>query len=218
MKLHWILAGVLAAAGPAQAAGVGIRAGTTGIGADVGWNLAPAVDARVGYSALSWGHDVSTDGVRYDGKLKLSNLSGLLDFRPLGPIFRLTGGLVFNNNRYDLNGQPQNGTFTISGRTYSTSDIGSLGGSVKSGRSVAPYLGVGWGNVSGAGVNFYADLGIIFQGSPRASLNATCGPSLSASACAQLQSDIAAENARLEDKLRPFRYYPVLNVGLTIGF
>ena len=215
-KAAAVLAGVLFTTG-AQAAGVGVRAGTTGLGADIGWSLAPTLSARVGYSALDWNRDVDSGGVRYDGKLKLSNLSGLIDFSPLGP-FRLTGGVVLNNNRYDVNGQPSNGTFDIGGRTYNASDVGSLSGRVKSGRSLAPYLGIGYGNVAGAGVNFYADVGILFQGSPRADLNATCGASLSASGCAQLQSDVAAERARLEDRLKSFRYYPVINVGITVGF
>jgi hypothetical protein len=58
----------------------------------------------------------------------------------------------------------------------------------------------------------------MFQGRPRANLNASCGASLSAAACSQLQSDTAAEQQRLEDKLKRFQYYPVLNVGVTIGF
>jgi len=202
----------------ALAFGIGVRAGTTGIGGDVGWRIAPATSLRLGYSALDWDHDVSTSDVRYDGRLKLSNLSGLVDFHPIGPLFRLTGGLVYNGTRFDATGQPTGGTFTLGGRTYAASDIGSLSGTVKPGRSLAPYLGIGYGNVAGAGINFYADLGVIFQGRPRADLNAACGPALSASACAQLQGDVEAEEARLRDELRRFRYYPVLNLGLTIGF
>ena len=219
MKAFQVLcmAAALAGAGSVQAAGIGIRAGTTGIGGDVAWGIAPTLSARLGYSALRWSRDVSTDGVRYDGTLKLSNLSGLLDFSPLGP-FRLTGGLVYNDNRYDMRGEPDGATYRLGGRTYTTADIGSLSGTVSSGRSLAPYLGVGYGNVSGMGVNFYADAGILFQGSPRARLSASCGPSLGAAACSQLQSDVAAEQGRLEDRLKRFRYYPVLNVGVTIGF
>jgi hypothetical protein len=212
-----VLAFLLALSAGAHAAGVGIRAGTTGLGADFGWDLAPTLSARIGYSAANWAHDVDAGNVRYDGKLKLSNLSGLLDFAPAGP-FRLTGGLFYGHNRYDVNGQPTGGTFTLNGTSYSAADVGSLSGTVKPGRDLAPYFGIGYGNVAGAGVNFYADLGIVFQGKPQASLTATCGPSLNASACAQLQNDTAAEQARLEDKLRRFQYYPVLNVGVTIGF
>lgn len=191
----------LAAASSVHAFGIGARVGTTGVGADVGWRVAPTLSARLGYSALSWSKDVSTDLARYDGKLKLSNLSGMLDFSPLGP-FRLTGGLILNDNKYDLRAERSGG---------------SLEGTVKAGRSAAPYLGIGYGNVAGLGVNFYADFGLIFQGSPKATLNANCG-SLSAGPCTTLRNEAAAEQARLEDKLRNFKYYPVVNIGLTIGF
>jgi hypothetical protein len=219
MKMGNLIAvtAALAAAGSAHAAGVGVRAGTTGIGGDVGWHVAPTLDARVGYSALSWGHHLQETGVRYDSKLKLSNLSALLDWSPLGP-FRLTGGIVGNNNKYDLSGTPSGGTFTVNGTTYQASDVGNLGGRVKSGKSLVPYLGVGYGNVAGMGVNFYFDLGVMFQGSPKASLSANCGGSLSASQCAQLQSDVAAEGRNLQDSLKRFKYYPVANIGLSIGF
>ena len=35
----------LVAAGSVQAAGIGVRAGTTGVGADVAWDLAPTLSA-----------------------------------------------------------------------------------------------------------------------------------------------------------------------------
>ncbi len=185
----------------AHAFGIGVRAGTTGVGGDVAWKVAPTLSARIGYSGLSWNRDVDTDRVRYDGKLKLSNVNTFLDFSPLGP-FRLTGGFIFNRNRIDLRGDLAGGSVT---------------GEVKSGRSAAPYLGIGYGNVSGLGVNLYADLGIMFQGSPNATLNANCG-GLSAGQCASLQNEARAEEARLRDELKRFKYYPVLNVGITVGF
>lgn len=193
----------LAAAGSAQAAGVGVRVGTTGLGADIAWDLAPTLSARLGYSGGSLDHDTSTDTVHYDGKVKFSSVNTLLDFAPLGPFFRLSGGFMFSDSKYDVRGDTGSGS--------------SISGTVKPGKSAAPYLGIGYGRVSGAGVNFYADLGIIFQGSPRASLTASCG-SLSAGSCTALQNQVAAEQARLEDKLKDLKYYPVLNVGITVGF
>src|SRR5258706_3635063 len=72
---------IAAAAFSAQAAGVGARAGTTGIGGDVGFNLAPTLDGRVGYSYFSYKTHYNSD-VHYDAKLKLSNLNALLDWSP----------------------------------------------------------------------------------------------------------------------------------------
>jgi len=206
-----------AAVGSAQAAGIGVRAGTTGVGADLGWGIAPTLGGRVGLSAISLSTHVDSNDVRYDAKAKLLNLNGFLDWSPAGP-FRISAGLVANDNKVDVTGQPSAGnTFTLNGTTYNASDLGSLTGRVKSGRSVAPYLGVGYGNVWTKGVNFYLDLGIMFQGAPKADLNLSCNPSVSAQ-CAQAQGDVEAEERKLEDKLKKFKYFPVLNLGITIGF
>jgi hypothetical protein len=196
-----VMAGALAAAGAAQAAGIGVRAGTTGIGADVAWDLAPTLSARLGYSALKWNQDVDTSsGIEYDGKLKLSNVNTFVDFHPLGPVFRLTGGFIFHDNKYDVRAARFGGT---------------LSGTVEAGRSAAPYLGIGWGTVSGTGIGFYADIGVMFMGSPKATLRAVCSPS---AACTALQNEAVAEQRRLEDELKDFKHYPVLNLGLTVGF
>jgi len=208
----------IVAAGSAGAAGVGVRAGTTGVGGDIGWGIAPTLSARVGYSWLNnYSVDVNTSDVNYNGKLKLSNLSGLLDWSPLGP-FRITAGIVGANNKLDVTGVPTNGTFTINGATYQASDVGNLSGTVKPANRVAPYLGFGYGNVAGAGVNFYFDIGVMFQGSPKSTLTANCGPTLNAGQCTQLQTNVAAEQQMLDDKLSKYKYYPVASIGISIGF
>jgi hypothetical protein len=204
---------IATAAFSAQAAGVGVRAGTTGIGADVGMNLAPTLDGRIGYSYFSYKGHYNSD-VSYDAKLKLSNLNALLDWSPLPGGFRLTGGLIANQNKVDLN---STGTYQLNGATYNSSNA-SVSGTVKSGRSLAPYFGIGYGRVAGTGVNFYADLGIMFMGSPKVSLSASCGAPASPAQCAQLRNDLNAEQTRIEDDLKKYRYYPVANIGLTIGF
>src|SRR5688500_841386 len=132
-----ILVAVLAAAaGAAPAGGVGIRAGTTGVGADLGWDIAPTLGGRVGISAMSVNTDVETSSVNYDAKVKLANLNLFLDWSPLGP-FRITGGFIANDNKVDLTGRPTSGV--AAGTT--------LTGQVTPERSFAPYLGVGYGNV-----------------------------------------------------------------------
>ena len=154
------------AAGDVAAAGVGIRAGTTGIGGDVAWGLVPTLSARVGYSYLTFSTTVDSTDIKYDAKPKLSNGNLFLDWSPLGPFFRVTGGLILNTNKVDVTAQSNGGTYTIGGTTYSAAAIGSLTGTVKSGNSAAPYLGIGYGTVAGTGVNFYFDLGVMFQGTP----------------------------------------------------
>ncbi len=206
-----------AAAGSAQAVGVGARVGTTGIGGEIGISVAPTLLARIGYSYLNYDHTVDQTDVSYDGKLKISNASLLLDWSPLGP-FRITAGLMPNNNKLELNGRPSNGTYTLNGNTYNASDIGTLSGEMKTGNSVAPYIGIGYGNVATAGVNFYFDLGVMYMGTPKASLSAACGGGMSAGDCSQLRNDIAHEQQRLVDQVHGLKWYPVANIGVTIGF
>jgi hypothetical protein len=192
-----------AAAGSAQAAGAGLRIGTTGVGADFGWGIAPTLGGRIGVSTGSWNTDFDTSDVQYDAKLKLGNVNGFLDWSPLGP-FRITAGVIANNNKVDLVGRRDGFDGTVTG-------------TVKPGNSWAPYLGVGYGNVWTKGVNFYFDLGVMFQGSPKATLAVNCGPTTPVQ-CAQAQSQVAAEQQRVQDELKNFKYYPVANIGITIGF
>lgn len=212
------LVAALLVTGTASAAGVGIRAGTTGIGGDVAFELVPTLSARFGYSWLNFNTSVDSTDTNYDAKAKLSNGNLFLDWAPLGPFFRVTGGLVLNANKVDVTAQATGGTFTLGGTTYSAADVGTLTGTVKSGNSAAPYLGIGYGRVAGAGVNFYADLGVMFQGTPKASLAATCGPATPAALCSQIQASTALEAVDLQDSIKNFKYYPVASIGVTIGF
>ena len=208
MKRALVFVAVLAASftytGAAHAIGAGLKIGTTGIGGDVAMSVFPLVDARIGWAGGSLSRSYSTSGASYDGKMKLNNLNALLDFHPLGPTFRLTGGVILNDNKYDATGTPSNGL------------AGSYSASVK-GNSAAPYLGVGWGRVAGMGINWYADLGAMFMGSPKATITANCG-GLSAAQCTALQNQAAAEQSALQDKINSFKIYPVLSIGFTIGF
>lgn len=193
----------LAACGTAHAIGAGLKIGTTGIGGDVAMSVFPLVDARIGWAGGSLSRSYSTSGASYDGKMKLNNLNALLDFHPLGPTFRLTGGVILNDNKYDATGTPSNGL------------AGSYSASVK-GNSAAPYLGVGWGRVAGMGINWYADLGAMFMGSPKATITANCAAP--GAGCTALQNQAAAEQSALQDKINSFKVYPVLSIGFTIGF
>ena len=187
MKLRHavVFASLLGAASSAHAFGIGLRAGTSGIGGDLGGEISSTLYWRVGASGLNYSTTFDDSDVTYDAKIKMANVNALLDWSPIGP-FRLTGGVIFNDNKYNLTGKPNAGTYT--------------------------------NNVGGAGVNFYFDLGVMFQGSPKATLNATCGAGLSAAQCTQLQNDVAAEQARVQDKIKNWKYYPVLNFRVTIGF
>ena len=197
--------------------GAGVIVGSQGYGVDLGYHVFGPLDLRLGYAGFEYKRSFSEDGVDYDGKLKVSGIRALADVR-LGLGFRLSGGLVFQDNKVDLTGKPSNNTYNINGTTYQASDVASLSGHAKFGSGVAPYLGIGYGNVSGTGIGFYADLGAMYQGKAKTSVSVTCGAALTAPQCAQLRSDVAAEQAQVEHSMNRYKWYPVANIGVTIGF
>jgi hypothetical protein len=125
---------------------------------------------------------------------------------------------MYNGNKLTLDGKPSPvGTYTFNGNTYSSSDIPSVNGKVDF-RKAAPYAGLGYGRPVGKGLSFAGDLGVLFQGSPRSSLAATCGAATPALTCAQIHSDVAAEQNKLDDDMRKYRFYPVVLIGLAYVF
>ncbi len=221
-KLILIATALSGASVTSHAAGVGVRAGTDGLGADVAFDdlvpYVPGTSLRLGVSELNFNHSVNSTNVSYQGKIKLEDGSALLDFAPLGPLFRISGGLMFGNNRLTLTGQPTSGAYSLGNNTYQASQVGSVNAEIKPHSSASPYLGIGFGRVSGAGVNFYSDFGAIFNGGMKASVNASCGASMPAATCAQFQSDAAVESQKLQSSVNTLKVWPVARVGITIGF
>ncbi len=223
MKKHIQLAGAVAACTFALSAqaqvGVSASAGTTGLGVHVSVPVRSDLNARFGINVLNYSHDGSTSNVDYDFKLKMQNVDALVDYFPISNGFRVTGGVVYNGNKIEARGRPNAaGTFTLNGTTYSAATVGMLNGNIEF-RKLAPYLGIGWGNAvaKDSGWGFSADVGVLFQGAPRTSLS-NSGCTGTAAVCAQLASDIAAENRALREEVKDFKAFPVVRVGLHYKF
>lgn len=219
MQKTYLVAAILAlSCSPVFAqVGVGLQLGTPGIGVDAGYQFTDSLGARIGYSRFNHTRSASTSDVDYDAKLKLSSLRLLADWG-IGYGFRLSGGVVYNQNKVDVTGKPSNGTYTLNGNTYQSTSIANFSGQVKLGHGLNPYLGVGYGMIATKGLGLYADLGAMYEGKARTSLNVSCGSALNAVQCAQLQSDAEVERQKVQDKLNHYKWYPVLSVGLSYAF
>jgi len=203
----------LPAAAPADTS-LGIRGGTLGGGVELSHAFGPHTGFRVNVDAYNRSQSSNEDNIQYDAKLKLQTTSLSLDWFPLANNFRFTLGAVVNGNKLTMHGQPTGGTFTINDHTYTAAEIGSLDAKVDFNRSV-PYFGIGYGRPINSGLSLIFDLGVLFQGSPKSHIDVTCGTTVQ---CNQIQSDAAAEQARLDDSLHNFKYYPVISLGLAYTF
>jgi len=217
------LAGALLLTGAAQAQ-VGITAdlGTTGAGFHLVAPMESNLNGRFGANMFNHNFDRTTGGVDYAIKGELQTFDVLFDwYLRDGSPFHLTGGLVYNGNRFDATAQGnQLGQITLNGHTYSTASAGILKGRIDY-RKAAPYLGIGWGNAL-ANTNkshwsFNADLGAFFMGNPNVNLG-SYGCTVSKEACEILFKDVAVERLRLADDVDSLKVYPVLRASLNYRF
>jgi hypothetical protein len=205
----------------APAMAVALRAGTPGIGVDFDVGLGDRFGARIGYSNLSISHSVNTSDANYNGNLKLSIPSALADWYVFKGVFHLTAGLAANGTKLDLNATPGPNGFTLHNNTYSAAEVSSVNGTVKFGNSAAPYAGFGWGNPVSPNhrVHVLFDVGAIYGGAPKVSLNAQCVNSAANQAlgvCTTLNSDVMAEEQRITNSVSFLKWFPVVNLGFSV--
>ena len=191
-----------------------VKAGTPGIGVEMTARLSDHANLRLGFNTLKVGYSGDESDTAYDMTLDLRSGAGLLDWHPTAGAFRLTGGVVYDKNSLGGIAEASDG-YTVGDTTYSPSEIGTLRIDVRV-KEIAPYAGLGFGNAVGRGkrLSFAFDFGVIFQGSPNATLTAT-GP---VSTTPQFQQEAAREVADINDEIRRFRYYPLLTIGLGFQF
>ncbi|HUK20716.1 MAG TPA: hypothetical protein VLV45_04065 [Gemmatimonadales bacterium] len=197
-------------------ASIALRAGTPGIGADLGMLLFGHAALRVSGAFYQLTTSRTVNDISYDVTLKLHSFAGLLDIYPRSRgSFRLTVGCVTDPAELDGTGRPSGSTFTINGTTYPSSTVGSLTGVVKF-PSAAPYVGLGFGTPAhrhGAGVYFLFDLGAVVA-KPTVSLAAT-----GAAANGQLASNLQAQvDTTQQDIDKYVKVYPVLSIGIGLRF
>jgi hypothetical protein len=202
----------------AHAQSISARAGTNGLGAEVGLGIGSNLGLRAQLAGGSYSRDEVQSNISYEGTLKLSNGALLVDLHPFAGGFRLSAGAVYNNNQLDATGRGESGTIEINGVTYPAAAVGSLQATVRWDRA-SPYLGLGWGTQlqGSGGLYVSADVGAFYQ-KPTASLTGTCDPIVPPAACTQLQSDIRAEEAQFQNEVDRYKLYPVLTFGVGYRF
>ena len=209
--------------------GVGVKAGTLGIGVQVGTALASRVNLRGGANFFSYSDSLSKDGALYKGTLNLKSVEAKLDLFVIGG-FRVTPGLLlYNDNNVSATASVTGGqTFTLSGVTYSSLASDPVRGTAAlTMNKFAPTLGIGFGNLlprSARHFSLSTDLGVAFVGTPQFALG------LTGTACAQngtncqpvsnpsVAANVAAEQAKIANDVKDIKYYPELSIMFGYKF
>ncbi len=186
-----------------------LRAGSPGIGGDVAVGLTSHWNVRAGVSYFGSSHltnkTVEDVDLGIDVNTTLFSISAIADYFPWKKSgFHLSAGALYNGNGAEAS-IVANGPYTVGSRTFTAEEIGGLDGEV-SFNALAPYVGLGFGNVTALGsrLGVVVDLGAAYHQSPNISMSGT-----------GMLSPTAEQAPQLEENLSSFKFFPVLSLGLS---
>ena len=185
--------------------GVGLGASTMGAELELVYPYSQSMSFRGFYAGgLSQDFNETQGDVDYDIKAKLGGFGALIDYHPFASGWRFSGGVFASDTSITATSTITSAT-TIGDNDYVT---GTIDGSVKFKRKVAPMLSVGydWQFANGWSVN--ADLGAIVSG-----LKATASGSEGID-----QVDLNKEIADVQDELDKIPAIPYIAFGVNYRF
>jgi hypothetical protein len=210
-----IACAVAASPATAQTLAVGVNAGTPGIGVQASAKVNDLVVIRGAVDGLSISRDEDYSDIAYDGKAKLLTGGLFADLHPGGGAFFVSGGAYVGKRKINLRAQPT-AAVDIGGQTYTPAQVGRLDGEAKL-SNFQPFLGLGFDNtfVGERGWGFRALAGVAFSKRPDVELTASGG---TLSSDPTFQSRLRVEEAEARDDAKDFKYFPVVQIGLTRRF
>ncbi len=201
----------------AQGFGVAARAGSIGLGAEAAVGLSSNFVVRGGLGLMPFEPSATIDDIDFTITLPESWYNIGADLYLGGSGFRIGGGMLFKPDDPTMKGEvTASGTITIGDTPYGFSDVAQLNGTLDS-KDSAPYVLIGFGKHTSAGIGLFVDLGAAFIGEPNVLLSATGNPDIVGSA--EFQAELRKQEQNTEDDLGSYlKLWPILNVGLKIGF
>ena len=185
---------------------LGGKVGSLGFGGELSARISSVINVRVGLNRFSYSlSDIEpTQEIKYKGSLTLNSISALLDLHPFKGVFRLSTGVVLNNNNAAFEVQSLQ-TYTFGSTTFTPSETGILKGKINFDK-YAPYIGIGWGSAVPRykSIGFMFDIGMIYQNSPHVNFEAT-----------GLIAPTADQDEQVEDDLKGWKAYGVVSFGLS---
>jgi hypothetical protein len=207
---------------------VAFSVSTLGLGVQAAKPLPRQSDVRGGFNFYRYGTDVFKDGATYAETVDLRSVNLQFDKYVFAGLFVSGGALVWNGNKGDgvvsvPGGQP----FSLGHVSYiSNSSSPVHGNSTLRLNKFAPILTLGYGNLTSKGrIAYSVESGVVFHGTPRATLSlagSACTSTIAGLICqdigtnAGIQNDVAAQQAKTNEDISNYKYYPVIQ--FTIGY
>jgi hypothetical protein len=208
--------------------GIGVKTSFLGIGAEVATRVTHHSNARAGFNILDYSRNFSKDGINYNGHLSFRTVEAHYDFYPWAGNFHISPGvLAYMGNPVTGNAiVPGNQSFTLGAQTYSDPSAPVTASGKMNFKQVSPTATIGWGNLvrRNKRFNIPVEIGAAFQGSPKTTLNLAGNVcSVPGSLCVStsnstVQSNLVAEQTKINKSLSAFKVYPIISVGFGYKF
>jgi hypothetical protein len=217
--------------GTSSKVGIGVKISSLGAGIEVATPLAGKLNVRGGFNMFRYDRPITNSGIHYDGQLRFQSAEAHLDWFPFWGFHISPGLLFYNGNQVSANAAVPGGqTFSLGGTTYESDPTTPVSGTGKLDFvKVSPSIMLGVGNLiprSGRHYSFLFEVGGAYQGSARVALNLTgnvCDPG-SPSSCRAISSDptvqanIQAQQVKIQNDVNPYRFFPVISLGVGFNF
>jgi hypothetical protein len=211
--------------------GAAVKVSLLGVGGEVAMRVSHRSNVRAGFNAISYSRGFNKDGLAYDGQLSFKTFEAHYDFFPWAKSFHISPGvLAYIGDPITAKASaPGNQSFSLGGVTYYSDPTNPMTGTGKIDfNKAAPMITVGWGNLisRNEGHHFTVpfEVGVAFQGSPKATLNLAgnvCdSPGVNCRSVADptIQANVVSEQNKINNSMSFFKVYPIISVGLGYKF
>jgi hypothetical protein len=210
---------------------VGVKMSLLGAGIEVATPVSYRTNVRVGFNAFSYGRGFSDDGINYNANLRFRSVDTHFDWFPFAGGFHLSPGLmIYNGNQVTANAAVGAGQqFTLNNVNYVSDAANPITGTGKVDfNKVAPTFLLGWGNLLPRSHRHFSvpfEAGVVFSGSPKSTLNLAglaCDPTgancQDVATNSTIQSNVVAQQNKLNNDMAFFKAYPVISLGFGYKF
>jgi hypothetical protein len=212
--------------------GIGVKGSLLGGGVEVAARVTHRTNVRAGFNMLSYSRGFNKDGVAYNGTLGFKTVEAHYDIFPFAGNFHVSPGvLAYIGDPITATAAVAGGqTFTLGGTTYYSDATTPVSGNGKIDfNRAAPMATIGWGNLvprlNNKHVSIPFEIGVAFQGSPKATLNLAgnvCdSPGVncrSVTTDSVVQTNVQSEQTKLNNSMSFFKAYPIISIGFGYKF
>lgn len=182
---------------------------TLGAGVELGYRANEHWQVRAGVNGASGNFVYKRQDYDLHSRLSLLNAGVTADYFPFAGDFYLSGGLRLSANRIEgkvrnLHGKLKNGANVFVPNPLTDFTVAQ--------NIIQPYLGTGYSVKVKEGISLNFDIGALYGGTPDLDVDSR------ANKLGFSRKDIRREIARAQDRISPFKVYPVVQVGLKFEF